>query len=434
MDYKESREYIADAGQYAGEQSLEAMTGLMKKLGDIQESLRIIHVAGTNGKGSVIAFLYSVLQKAGMKTGRYTSPSLFSYREKIEINGRMISREDFARCVTEIKEKIQEMCADGFPHPTPFEIETAAAFLYFAEEKCDIVLLETGMGGSLDATNIIRKPLLSVITAIGYDHMTFLGDTLAAITEQKAGIIKEGCPVVSLVQDAEAEEVIRRTCARKGCPLKIADPGDAEAVISGLEGQEIVYQGETWHISLAGSYQKDNAVLALKALEMLEEAGIRTTVEERKEGLREAGWKGRFSLLMKEPRVIADGAHNPHGAARLAETLSLRFPGRQFVCIMGVFHDKDYQGILRIMKPYIRQLYTIQTPDNARALPSWELKDCAASMGIPAQDMENAEKALRAACRSCEKDDVILVFGSLSIMRSVYEAADTLKSGRPGRV
>ena len=273
MDYGESRAYIKDAERYGSVLGLDNMYEMMKRLGNPQDSLKVIHVAGTNGKGSVIAYLYSVLGKAGYRVGRYVSPTLYSYRERLEICGERITCEEFAECVTEISEVIREMTREGLPHPTPFEIETAAAFLYFKKENCDIVLLEVGMGGDLDATNIIKQPVLSIIVSISMDHMGFLGSTLGEIAEKKAGIIKKGCPMITVKQKPEAEAALKERCKKMEIPFVYADSSEAQITEEGIWGQSFWLKGEEYRISLAGVYQKENSVLALKALELLEELG-----------------------------------------------------------------------------------------------------------------------------------------------------------------
>ena len=230
MDYGESRAYIKDAERYGSVLGLDNMYEMMKRLGNAQDSLKVIHVAGTNGKGSVIAYLYSVLGKAGCRVHRtlcFPQPFIL-YRERLEICGERITCEEFAECVTEISEVIREMTREGLPHPTPFEIETAAAFLYFKKENCDIVLLEVGMGGNLDATNIIKQPVLSIIVSISMDHMGFLGSTLGKIAEKKAGIIKKGCPMITVKQKPEAEAALKERCKKMEVPFVYADSSEAQ--------------------------------------------------------------------------------------------------------------------------------------------------------------------------------------------------------------
>ena len=416
MDYRESRNYIEQAEKYAGPMSLDALRELMNRLGNVQEDLKIVHVAGTNGKGSVIAFLYSILQKAGLKTGRYTSPSVYSYREKMEVNGNPVTREQFAFIVTRIAETTEEMLKDGFSHPTPFEIETAAAWLFFAREKCDIVLLETGMGGTDDATNLISRPLLSVITSIGLDHTAWLGASLGEIARKKAGIIKAGCPVVTVQQPPEAMQVLLKACREKDSPLTVADQHRSETLSLDLSGQTFRYRGCEYRLSLTGAYQKDNAILSLEAAWILKSLGYPLTDSAVREGLSSALWPGRCQVLLERPCVIADGAHNPPGAMRLRETMEKVFPGKKFIMVMAVFSDKDHEKILEIMAPCAQKLIATETPDNKRSLPAGELCREAEQAGIPARAVSSPAEALLTAVREAGKEDVILCFGTLSFL------------------
>lgn len=427
MNYQESRAYIKNAEQYGSVLGLENMKELLKRLGNPQDDSRYIHIAGTNGKGSVIAYLYTVLLKSGYHVGRYISPTIYSYRERMEVAGNRISREKFADYVTRISNVIEEMTKDGLPHPTPFEIETAAAFLYFQDEHCDVVLLEVGMGGDLDATNIIKAPILAVLVSISMDHQGFLGNTLGEIAKKKAGIIKKGCRAVTIAQKPEVLQVIRETCEKEDVPLVIADAAEAQILKADCFGQIFIWQGEDYEISLAGAYQTENAILALKALEILEEEGYPTTVSERKEGLRETCWGGRFSVVLKEPLFIVDGAHNPGAAQMLAASVSRYFENRTIYYIMGVFKDKDYRRVIELTHSYAKKILTIQTPDNPRALPSRELAEAVREYHPDVEAMESIDAAVERALQLAKPEDVILAFGSLSF---IGELTKTVKKKR----
>ena len=416
MDYRESRNYIEQAEKYAGPMNLDALRELMNRLGNVQEDLKIVHVAGTNGKGSVIAFLYSILQKAHLKTGRYTSPSVYSYREKMEADGHPVSREQFASIVTRIAGTTEEMVKDGFNHPTPFEIETAAAWLFFAEEKCDIVLMETGMGGIDDATNLISKPLLSVITSIGLDHTAWLGASVGEIARKKAGIIKAGCPVVTVQQPPEAMQVLLKACREKDSPLTVADQHRSETISLDTDGQVFRYRGCEYRLPLMGAYQKDNAILSLEAAWILKSLGLPVTDSAVQQGLSQAAWPGRCQVLLQKPWVIVDGAHNPPGAMRLRETMEKVFPRKRFIVVMAVFSDKDHEKILEIMAPCVKKMYATETPGNKRSLPAEALCREAEQSGIQAQAAGSPGEALLAAIREAKEEDVILCFGTLSFL------------------
>ncbi len=420
MDYQQSRAYIRDAEQYAGGAlDLTNIKELMKRLGNPQDQLKYIHVAGTNGKGSVIAYLYTTLTKAGYHVGRYISPSVYSYREKIETEGKPISREKFAEQTTRVAAVIEEMTAEGLAHPTPFEIETAVAFLFFAEEKCDPVILEVGMGGITDATNLITTTELAVLVPISMDHQSFLGNTISEIAEKKAGIIKPGSSVVTIGQETEALEVIKKTGAEAGTDVCVADVSEAEVLEADFTGQRFCYKGEEYALSLAGSYQTENAVLALEALRILDERGYHTTLEQRKEGLWATRWNGRLTIIHKDPLFIVDGAHNPAAADMLEDSVRKYFKDRRLFFIMGVFKDKDYPYIIRKLCPYAEQILAIETPDNPRALPAEELAEAIRPYNANVRAEKNISRAVEELFKMAGKDDVILSFGSLSFIGEI---------------
>lgn len=420
MDYQQSKAYIRDAEQYAGGAlDLTNIKELMKRLGNPQDQLKYIHVAGTNGKGSVIAYLYTTLTKAGYHVGRYISPSVYSYREKIETEGKPISREKFAEQTTRVAAVIEEMTAEGLAHPTPFEIETAVAFLFFAEEKCDPVILEVGMGGITDATNLITTTELAVLVPISMDHQSFLGNTISEIAEKKAGIIKPGSSVVTIGQETEALEVIKKTGAEAGTDVCVADVSEAEVLEADFTGQRFCYKGEEYALSLAGSYQTENAVLALEALRILDERGYHTTLEQRKEGLWATRWNGRLTIIHKDPLFIVDGAHNPAAADMLEDSVRKYFKDRRLFFIMGVFKDKDYPYIIRKLCPYAEQILAIETPDNPRALPAEELAEAIRPYNANVRAEKNISRAVEELFEMAGKDDVILSFGSLSFIGEI---------------
>ena len=428
MDYQQSRAYIRDAEQYAGGAlDLTNIKELMKRLGNPQDQLKYIHVAGTNGKGSVIAYLYTTLMKAGYHVGRYISPSVYSYREKIETEGKPISREKFAEQTTRVAAVIEEMTAEGLAHPTPFEIETAVAFLFFAEEKCDPVILEVGMGGITDATNLITTTELAVLVPISMDHQSFLGNTISEIAEKKAGIIKPGSSVVTIGQETEALEVIKKTGAEAGADVCVADVSAAEVLEADFTGQRFLYKGEEYTLSLAGSYQTENAVLALEALRILDERGYHTTTEQRKEGLWATRWNGRLTIIHKDPLFIVDGAHNPAAADMLEDSVKKYFKDRRLFFIMGVFKDKDYPYIIRKLCPYAEQILAIETPDNPRALPAEELAGAIRPYNENVRAEKDIPRAVEELFEMAGKDDVILSFGSLSFIGEITRIVNTRK-------
>lgn len=427
MNYQESRKYIEDSQKYGSVLGLDNMRELMGRLGNPQDKLKIIHVAGTNGKGSVIAYLYTVLREAGYRVGRYISPALYSYRERMEVSGEAVSREDFAICLSRTAQAISQMTEEGLPHPTPFEIETAVAFLFFEMKKCELVLLEVGMGGSLDATNIIKTPVLSVLASISIDHIGFLGNTLGEIAKTKAGIIKKGCPMITIHQKAEAENAIKDVCGICGVPFREVDGNQALVIEESPEGQSFRYEGEEYRISLGGVYQKENAVLAIETLKMLSEIGFPTIEEQRKEGLFRTRWNGRFTVLSREPLFIVDGAHNPAAAEKMASSIRHYFDGKKIYFIIGMFRDKDYREVLSKTCPYAEKIFTIEAPDNPRALPAEELALAAREFHRDVQAMKSVEEAVETAYSLAGEEDVILAFGSLSFIGVLSETVEKRK-------
>ena len=418
MNYQECRAYIDDSAKYGSVLGLDNMKEMLDRLDNPQDEVPFVHVAGTNGKGSVIAYLYTTLTRAGYRVGRYISPTLYSYRERLEVAGEQISREAFARHVTRISQAIDEMTEAGLNHPTPFEIETAAAFLYFKEENCDLVLLETGMGGNLDATNIIKNTKLAVLVSISMDHMSFLGNTLEEITQKKAGIIKAGCRAVTTRQKPEAMQVIAETCKKLGVSCTVSDPDQAVLEKESIFGQSFSYKGEKFNISLAGVYQKENAVLALEALEILDELGWHTTMEQRKDGLFHTSWKGRFTVICQKPLFIVDGAHNAGAADKMEESIRHYFKGKRLIYIMGVFADKEYRTVLEKTAHFAEKIYTLETPNNPRALPAKELAEAAREFNPNTESTKSIQDAVEKAfaCAGENENSVILAFGSLSFI------------------
>lgn len=432
MNYEEARRYLSEISKYGSVLGLESIKELMKRLGNPQDDLKFIHIAGTNGKGSVLAYLSTILTKAGYRTGRYVSPTLFSYRERIQIDGKMIEREDLARLAGRVKDAAEDMIRDGLQHPTSFETETALAWLYFREKKCDLVVLETGMGGALDATNIVKTTVLEILTAISMDHMDFLGNTLEKITAQKAGIIKPGTCVVSAVQEPEAERVIREVCLERKCRLLTVEPDLLSEVCPGCEKQSFSYrQWKNVEISLAGSYQIKNAATALEAVEALRKEGYEISDANVYEGMKETVWRGRFTLISKSPMVILDGAHNPGAARELRNSLEKYFCGRTIRYIFGMFKDKDYRQIIALTAPLASHIITVETPDNERAMPAERLREEVAKVNFSVEAADSIAAAVKKTFAQAEEDDVIVIFGSLSFLGEAEREVKNEKTERP---
>ena len=332
MNYEQAMEYI-HAVQWAGHKpGLTRTRTLLAALGDPHKKLQFVHVAGTNGKGSTAAMLASCLQAAGYRVGLYTSPFINRFNERIQINGQQIPDEALVKLVEQVKP-----AADAMEDvPTEFEIITALGMLYFAQQQCDIVVLEVGLGGTLDSTNVIEKPACAVITALGMDHVKELGPTLADIAAAKAGIIKPGCPVVSYGGAPEADAVLRRVAAQQHAPFTEVDfaklqitGGDLDAVTFSFDGLDGV------RLPLIGSYQPRNAALAITALRVLRQQGWNIPESAIRTGLEQVSWPGRFELLRHSPAFVLDGSHNAHGMRATVQSLKDRFPGQKFVFQMN---------------------------------------------------------------------------------------------------
>lgn len=429
MNYEEAKAYLDDAARYGSVLGLDTMKELLKRLGNPQDDLKFIHIGGTNGKGSVLSYLSTVLKEAGYRVGRYISPTLFSYRERIQVNEIYIKKDALARLTMQIQSCVDEMVQDGAPHPTAFEIETALCFLYFREEKCDLVVLEVGMGGASDATNVIKTTVLEVLASIGMDHMGVLGNTLSEIAACKAGIIKPDTAVVSMRQQPEAMEVIHQVCHSQHAELHIADIGNASDIVYGCEEQRFSYGGyDRLTIHLAGSYQIANAILAVEAVKALIDLGYAISEENLRSGLQKTVWKGRFTVLQRDPYFIIDGAHNRDGAKVLADSVRQYFKGRKLHYIMGVFKDKEYETIIDQMSVFDADVITVETPGNPRALPAEALAETWKKKKADVTSEKMIENAVRKSLKRAEKDDVILAFGSLSFLGEIVKALDTIRS------
>lgn len=428
MNYEESRAYLDQVSKGGSVLGLENMRELLKRLGNPQDSLKFVHISGTNGKGSVLAYLSTILKEAGYRTGRYISPTLFSYREKIQINERFIPREDLSRLVTEVKAAAEDMERCNAGVPTIFEVETALAFLYFAQQKCDLVVLETGLGGALDATNVIRTPVLEVIASISMDHMDYLGNTLGEIAFQKAGIIKPHTAVVSAGQKPEAMEVIEQACRERDCVLRRADPAQIEELSFGYEGQRFSYKHwKDVQISLMGSYQIKNAALALEAVEALRELGYSLDDRAVYRGMKRAVWKGRFTVISREPVILMDGAHNPAAAEELVRSLKLYYPGKKLYYIFGMFRDKDYPQVIRLTAPLAEHIVTVEAPGNPRALPARELKKAVEMVNPSVEAATSLRSAVNGIMEQADENGVIVIFGSLSFLGDAEMAVKRYK-------
>lgn len=417
MTYEEAKAFLAGCNQYAGAITLNPLKRMLELLGNPQDQLKFIHIAGTNGKGSTLAYTSTALKAAGYRVGRYISPTIFSYRERIQVNEEYISREGLIRLTEQIKKVGEQMLAEGSGHPTMFEAETALAFLWFVEQKCDIVVLEVGMGGLTDATNVIKNTIVAGLASISMDHIGVLGNTLGEIAVQKAGIIKPGCTVVSAAQQPEAKQVILDAAERCGCEVHFAEPEKIVKKERGLLRQVFDYKDRTdVEISLSGEYQFDNAALALEILDACRAKGFSIPEEAIREGFRSTVWLGRFSIIAKNPLFLMDGAHNRDAARVLRESILQDLKGKRIIYIMGVLADKEYEEVVRQTVSLAAEVITVMTPDNPRALPAEELANTVKKYNSHVQAAESLAAAVDLAYEKAEKEDAIVAFGSLSYL------------------
>ncbi|MCL1981647.1 MAG: bifunctional folylpolyglutamate synthase/dihydrofolate synthase [Clostridiales bacterium] len=408
---------------------LERMEKLMEGLGNPQKGMNFIHVAGTNGKGSVCRFIYEALKESGYKAGLFTSPYIRTFNERIEFDGRCITDSDLEACTAEAFAQVEEMTGQGLDSPTEFELITAIAFLYFKKKKAEYVVLEVGLGGRGDSTNIIENPLVSVITSISFDHMDRLGNTLAEIAYEKAGIIKKGAPVVSNVQAAEAADVISRRAGELGCGfIDVAkfNYGGAKKTLESYSFDAnilgTVYNGI--EVAMLGEHQIRNAVTALAALAVLRERwNIDVDRDSIYRGLGNARQPGRFEILRKDPYFIIDGAHNEGGAEALKSTMKELFPGSRVLMVAGMLADKDVLGILRHFYE-IADDFIAAEPDNPRRLSAEKLCAEIRSAGRNCIPVPDPVLAYEKAFEMRGNYDVVLFAGSLYLlgkMRSVID-------------
>ena len=368
MTYQEALAYIDGLQWFGSKPGLGRITELLARLGEPQKQLKFVHIAGTNGKGSCAAMTASVLKAAGYRTGLFTSPYLSRFNERMQINGVEIPDADLVDIVTLVKPQAEAMD----DHPTEFELMTAAALLWFARERCEIVVLEVGLGGRLDATNAIDAPEACVIMNIGLDHTAILGNTVEQIAAEKAGIIKQGCEVVLYQQTDSVMDVIRRRCEELGAALHIADFSQLAVEFDTLEGQVFTYRGAPYAISLLGANQRRNAAVAIELMDVLRRRGWQVEPEDVEHGLYAAAWPARFELVSDSPAFIVDGGHNPQCVETTVENLQNYFPDTRRVLLLGVLRDKDYESMARILAP-VGDAFVCVTPESERALPAPEL-------------------------------------------------------------
>ena len=433
MNYISLIEELKKRGSVPG---LDAIEGLLEELGHPEDNLKIVHIAGTNGKGSIFAYLSSILIAAGFKVGRYISPTISCYEERFQINGEYITKDKLARLYNIVEEAMKGEEEKTGLKPTLFEVETAISFLYFKEEKVDYALIEVGMGGRMDATNVIRHPELTVISSISYDHQAFLGDTLEEIAWQKAGIIKESCPVVLSENSDEVCKVIEQEATKKKVKCIEIKPTDYEVLSETPYGSTFLWKEQRYETKLPGRHQVSNAVTALAASEYLfrkdyEKNNARKAIAKKLDemnvksaqqgGIIRTCWPGRLEVLKKEPLFYRDGAHNPDGAKKLAAFLQKYFTNKKIIYIMGVLKDKEYKKMLRYLMPMAKEVYVFK-PKNERGLSAQILADTikeVADVSVTIESDVNA--AVFRALDTAKPDDVLVACGSLSFMEEMED-------------
>nr|UWI49789.1 bifunctional folylpolyglutamate synthase/dihydrofolate synthase [Clostridioides difficile] len=425
MKYEEALEYISQTNKFGIRLGLENIGKLLELLGNPQETLNIIHVAGTNGKGSVCSFISNILRESGYKVGLYTSPYLETFTERIRVNGENIPQEDVARIIGLIKEKIEVMVSQGYAYPTEFEVVTAMAFYYYSEQKVDFVALEVGLGGRYDATNIITKSLVSVITSISLDHTGILGDTIEKIAYEKAGIIKENGVVLVYDQTDEAKDVIKSVCKEKNAKYIEVNFDNMNIKKSNINSQvyDCNVMGEVYNnleIMLIGEHQIDNSILAMSVLKYLKDTKKLDNVSEEsiRKGLITTKWPGRIEKIKESPIFIIDGAHNEDGAKSLAKALDKHFKDKKLTLLIGMLEDKDIDGVLEILMPKFSKVVTT-TPNNPRAINSDILKDKILKYVSDVTSKHEIEDAVNYTLEMSNKDDIIISAGSLYMIGTV---------------
>lgn len=423
MTFGNAMDYIQSVSKKGSVLGLDTTRELLKRVGNPQEKLKFVHIAGTNGKGSALAYISTILMTAGYRTGRYISPVIYSYNEKIQVNEEPISNEAITSLVELLKEACDAMVADGFEQPTVFEIETAMAFLHFVNEGCDIAVIEVGMGGRDDSTNVIPTPLCSVLMSISLDHVGVIGNNLEEIAECKAGIIKEHSKVALYQQGDVVTNIVKERCQSQGAELTITQNEKIVVKEDSLLGQVFDYDGiENVVTHLLGEHQVKNACVAIEVMRVLREQGMNISDDDIRKGMDHTRWPGRFEVVNRRPLIIMDGAHNPDGATTLRDSVEKYLQGYTKIFVMGVLKDKDYEEIIKLTNPLANAIITIN-PDNARALSDEALKDAINRLkvkDIPVLAAGRIESGIEMASQIAMQLDhdrtAIVVFGSLSFL------------------
>lgn len=421
MEIKNFEDALSYIGSLKGiHKGLDHIEELLRVLGNPEEGLKVISVVGTNGKGSTALFIAEILKASGLKVGLFSSPKVFAETEIIKVNSRNISKKDYTRLAKILSET-------NTVKATSFECETAMAFLYFKEKGCDIAVLEAGMGGLLDATNVVKSNLLSVFTPIGLDHTEYLGSTLTEIADNKTGVIKPNSIAVTTLQEPEAMEVIQSKACRLHSDCVVSDYKGAQKIKYKLGSTKFDYEGmKSLEISINGVNQIQNACLAIDAVKALKKYGIDVTEKAIGKGLLSAREEGRFEIISNKPVIVLDGAHNPPAARMLRENLNTYFTDRKFIYIMGMFKDKDADKVIETICDLPAAIFTVTLPNKERSLTAFELAKKVSHVNRAVSTADSVHEALELALQFADKDTVIVGFGSLSHLKLIKDAYESI--------
>ena len=422
MTYLQAVEKINSLLRFGIKPGLERILHLLDLMGNPQEKLRFVHVAGTNGKGTTCALIASVLKSAGYKTGLYTSPYITDFRERFQINGEMISEDALACILDTVFPLVEKMAAQG-EIITEFELITAIALQWYAEQNCDVVVLEVGLGGRFDATNVIDCPLVSVIASISLDHTAILGDTLEKIAFEKCGIIKQGgTAVLYPEQMPEVFATVKRIAAQRGNKLIVPELSQIKELDSSIYGTDILYKNQKLRLPFIGSHQIKNAAAALAAIEVLRTKGFSVDADALAKGFAAACNPARLELLSEHPVVLLDGAHNPGAAAVIADAMKKYLSGKKIIAIMGMMADKDSHAALAYLAPFFSTVLTLR-PENPRSLSAQELADRAAEFCADVRPMEDLSTAFSTALCEAGENGAVVICGSLYLAGEIRPVA-----------
>ena len=420
MDYADCIAYLEQETKMGMIPTLERMKTLLELMGNPQKKLSCIHVAGTNGKGSAVAMLSSILQANGYQVGMYTSPHLLHYNERIQINHNPISDTDFAKYIT----KIKSYCIQMAEPPTLFEILTAAAFSYFADCDIDFVILEVGLGGRYDATNVIEKPLLSLIMSISFDHTAFLGNTLSEIAYEKCGIIKKNCPILLYPQQNEVYQIAKEIAEQQSAPFYCEQENivqiqsmEIDKTVFSLQNHMVKYSQIV--LPLSGTYQIQNCITVLNACAILQKNGISLSQSAILEGIANTKWSGRMEFIQQKPLLLLDGAHNVDGITKLAQTLPLYTKNKKITLLLGILQDKAFEAMIEKILPLVHQTVCTETRSHRKTDVSI-LKNIAATYQKPVFAEPNVEKAFALTKQITDEQDIILCCGSLYLVGAMH--------------